>query len=321
MRFVVGGEALIDMVPLREAVPEPTGFTHFRTTWEAQSAGSGMNTAVALGRLGADVQYLGRMSTDVFGRQLAAHIRDSGVGLDLVTTTDEATSLAIVSLDERGKASYVFHFPGTANFGWRSEELPELDPDDWLHLASLTPIIEPGASALLRWVRRFDGHVSYDMNVRPSVIADPRLYWEVVRPWLQACSNGLVKASDDDVNFLARGSGHTGSALDIAAAWVRELGLRQVVVTLGPDGAGAVGSDGSVVTVPGHQVEVVDTVGAGDTFAAGLLEALARGVDLTAAMRQGVAASAIVVTRAGAQPPTREELVTSSQSCPADLGR
>lgn len=312
MRFVVCGEALIDLLQLPPAADRgSTEPPHFRSLWEAQSAGGPMNTAVALAQLDADVQFLGRFSTDVYAEQLHRHLDDCRVGLDLATSVPgQPTSLAVVSLDGEGKASYVFHFENTANFGWATADLPSLPSDTWLHIASLATVVEPGASVLLAWVAGLSCQLSYDINVRPSVIPDPDRYWRSVVPWLSVCAakQALVKASDDDIAFLGTGSGHTGSPVEIARAWVRELGLHRVVVTLGPDGAAVVEADGSVHAVKGHQVELVDTVGAGDTFMAGLLDGLGRGADIADAMRQGALASAFVVTRSGAQPPTRAEL-------------
>lgn len=317
MRFVVCGEALIDLFPRPTAGDDAAG-RHFRSLWEAQSAGGPMNTAIALGRLDDQVSFLGRLSNDVYGAQLRAHLADNRVALDLAVDSDQATSLAVVSLDDAGKASYVFHFADTANFGWRPHELPALGESDWLHIASLATVIDPGASVLLDWARGCPGPVSYDINVRPTVISDPAAYWQLVLPWLEVCARpgGVVKASDDDIAFLAGGSGHRGDPVAVARAWVRELGLDRVVVTLGPHGAACVQRDGSVIRVPGCAVDVADTVGAGDTFSAGLIDALAAGADIEQALRRGVAASAVVVTRSGAQPPTRAELDAQTAAVP-----
>ena len=120
-RFVVCGETLIDLVQSTTEAP-----TSFRSTWEALSAGGPMNSAVALGKLGAEAQFLGRLSDDAFGGQLREHIVEADVGLELSTESSQATSIAVVSLDEDGVASYTFHFHDTANFGWRPEDLPAL---------------------------------------------------------------------------------------------------------------------------------------------------------------------------------------------------
>lgn len=311
-RFVVCGETLIDLV----RGTEPTD-DHFRTTWQALSAGGPMNTAVALGRLGADSHFLGRMSTDVFGRQLHDHLVTAGVELDLVVTTDQATSLAVVELDEAGVASYTFHFADTANFGWRTDELPEPAPDDWLHIASLSCVVQPGAAALRTWAARSRAPFSYDINVRPTVITDPAAYWAEIEPWLELVGQGggIVKASDADIAALP--PGHDRDPVDVAAEWRERYGLRAMIVTLGPDGAVGLDADGRT-SVPGRSVEVVDTVGAGDTFMAGLLDGLIRREDkLAEALRRGVAAAAIVCERQGAQPPTADE-VDALLAQPAD---
>ncbi|WP_114561075.1 PfkB family carbohydrate kinase [Desertihabitans aurantiacus] len=314
MRFVVCGEALIDLA----SVPEPSD-SSFRSTWQALSAGGPMNSAVALARLEQDVQFLGRMSTDRFGTQLRAHLEADGVGLDDAVTVDAPTAVAVVSLDAHGKASYAFHTERTATFGWRPGELPALGADDWLHFGSMLLVVEPGATTFLEWVRDCPARTSVDLNVRSAVVADPDEYWRRVEPYLAVVGRrgGVAKASDDDVLFLARaadaGADPSADPVALVTRWVQRFGLGLFVLTLGPDGALAVLADGTVVRVPGHRVEVEDTVGAGDTFMAGFLAAWA-GADgdpeetVRAALRQGAAASAIVCGRQGAQPPTLTEV-------------
>lgn len=303
MRFVVCGEALIDLVAVDST-------DTFRSTWAALSAGGPMNTAVGLARLGEDVEFAGRLSTDRFGQQLQAHLRTNRVGLDLATLTTDPTSLAVVSLDESQKASYAFHFDRTANFGWRTEELPELASDAWLHIASLSTVVPPGSEPLLTWADAHAGPISFDINVRPSVILDPVEYWARVERWLALCGRhrGVVKASDDDIDFLAAASGAEGQAIEVMAQWAERFGFGLAVVTLGAEGAWAIPAGGEPLSVPGRVVPVVDTVGAGDTFMAGFLAGYAASGDLTHAMTEGVAAAAYVCTRQGPQPPTRIEL-------------
>ncbi len=327
-RFVVCGETLIDLVR-DDAVPGDT----FSTSWSALSAGGPMNTAVALAKLGADSHFLGRISTDAFGRQLSGHMTEAGVELDLGISSPQSTSLAVVSLDERGKASYAFHFDRTANFDWHLDELPALGETDWLHLGSLALVVPPGAGVLLDWVRTVRAPISIDINVRSSVIADPDEYWRRVRPWLAALgSSGIVKASDEDVEFLAgagdveRPSGDraspgggvepgadgatvSGRWRPLAERWMDDYGLRAVVITRGSDGASALQPDGTWVEATGFPAAVVDTVGAGDTFMAGFLDGLVRGgLDLHDCLRRGAAAASIVCARQGAQPPTADEV-------------
>lgn len=301
MRFVVCGEALIDLMPEQAISPE-------ESRWIARSGGGPMNSAVALAKLGEDTHYLGRLSTDAFGRQLTSHLEAAGVALDLAVTTDDATSLAVVSLDDEGKANYHFHFDDTSNFNWRRGEFPELESDDWLHFGSLAAIIGPGARNVLDFVSRTEAVSSYDINVRPSTLPDRVAYFGLVADLMRAVgrNGGIVKASDEDIAWLVDDD---ENPLSYAQAWVEEYGLSMFIVTLGPDGVAAVRPGGVVVQVPGHKVEVVDTVGAGDTFMAGFLSAyVSDPSDVEAALSRGAAAAAIVVTRRGAKPPTRAEL-------------
>jgi fructokinase len=310
-RFVVCGETLIDLVQA-----EAGGADSFSSTWLALSAGGPMNSAVALGKLGADAHFLGRLSRDAFGRQLRQHILEANVKLDLATESSQATSIAVVSLDEQGVASYTFHFHDTANFGWQIDDLPELNGDDWLHVASLSCIVSPGAEVLLDWMRDLRAGVSYDINVRPTVITDPDTYWGKVQPWLRLVGRrqGIVKASDEDIKFLAKASA-SGSAqsgtdpLDLAGLWVEQYGLGLAVITLGPGGGVAVEPGGNITRVPGFPTKVVDTVGAGDTFMAGFLDGWVKlQLGLESSLERGAAAASIVCSRRGAQPPTSAEV-------------
>jgi fructokinase len=165
-----------------------------------------MNSAVALGKLGRDTHFLGRISRDAFGRQLRQHILEANVKLDLATESSQATSIAVVSLNEQGVASYTFHFNDTANFGWQIDDLPELDSDDWLHIASLSCVVSPGRKCCSIGCESVQARVSYDINVRPTVITDPDAYWSKVQPWFHVVGrrHGIVKASDEDIEFLAK---------------------------------------------------------------------------------------------------------------------
>jgi fructokinase len=305
-RFVVCGEALIDLVQSDTASRDS-----FSSTWLALSAGGPMNSAVALGKLGADAHFLGRLSRDAFGRQLRQHILEANVTLDLATEASQATSIAVVSLDEEGVASYTFHFNETANFGWQVDDLPELSSDDWLHIASLSCIVSPGAEVLLDWMRDVKSGVSYDINVRPSVITDPDVYWSKVQPWLRVVGRrqGIVKASDEDIKFLAKAASGGSDPVELAGRWVEEYGLGLAVITLGPGGGAAVEPGGNITRVPGFPTKVVDTVGAGDTFMAGFLDGYVKlQLGLAASLERGAAAASIVCSRQGPQPPTAAEV-------------
>lgn len=267
-----------------------------------------MNTAVALTRLGSETQFLGRMGNDSFATQLKNHLRENQVGLDLLVEAEAPTSLAAVSLDSEGKAVYTFHFDGTSNFGWRSDEFPELQEDDWLHFGSIAAVCEPGASAIWEFARTTKASLSYDINVRPSVQPDVDRYLRDVKEIIKivGASGGIVKASDEDLELLLdKGADH----LAIARGWLAEYGLAMLLITLGADGAVALLADGGEVRVPGYHIELADTVGAGDTFMAGFLHQHAQTPeDVRGALLSGVAAAALVCERHGAHPPTRDEL-------------
>src|SRR5918999_336129 len=233
-RFVVCGETLIDLVPSDSDVADAQ-----RSTWLALSAGGPMNSAVALGRLGADTHFLGRLSKDAFGRQIRRHILGANVQLDLATESSQPTSIAVVSLDEAG----------TASFGWQVDDLPTLEDSDWLHIASLSCVVSPGAEVLLDWMKGVTCGVSYDINVRPTVISDPAVYWTKVEPWFRVVGqrDGIVKASDADIEFLAQAPASGATArpdgsydpVAVAAEWVGTYGLGLAVITLGAGGGGA----------------------------------------------------------------------------------
>ncbi|MDO5065830.1 MAG: carbohydrate kinase [Propionibacteriaceae bacterium] len=301
MRFVVCGEALIDLMPVKTISPA-------ESRWAALCGGGPMNTAIGLARLGEDSHFLGRLSNDAFGAQLEAYIQGNGVATDLAVRSQDPTSVAVVSLDHEGKASYTFHFPGTSNFGWQPHEFPHLTEEDWLHFGSVGAVVGPGDAALLEFIRSTPASLSFDINVRPSVIPDRGEYFMKVEALLQAVGTaaGIVKASDEDICWLVDDE----DPLPYAHAWCTEYGLSMFIVTLGADGAVAVKPDGREYRVPGHVIELVDTVGAGDTFMAGFLARFAqRPDDVEEALRWGAAAAALVCTRQGANPPTRDELL------------
>jgi fructokinase len=322
MRCVSCGEALIDLA-------RQPGGTSAASPWLGLSAGGPFNTAVGLARLGVETAMLTRLGSDGLADQLADHLTANGVDLSWCPRADQPTPLAVVSLDRLGQASYAFHFASTAAFGWRPEELPAPDPRAWLHLASIAWVVQPGAAALRAWLEAGAegwGGVSYDLNVRPGVLGDPGRYWATVEPLLAAVgrAGGVIKASDEDLAFLAPAAGTTGDAAAVAGQWMTRFRPAAVVVTLGAAGALAVDRSGEVVRTPGRPVTVVDTVGAGDSFMAGFLERRLRQLDasgsqatgadgfgpeaLAAALARGEAAAALACQRPGADPPTAADL-------------
>ena len=206
--------------------------------------------------------------------------------------------------------------------------------DDWLHIASLSCVVSPGAEVLLDWMRTVRAGVSYDVNVRPNVISDPVLYWSKVEPWLQVvgCHGGIVRASDEEISFPPNGRS-ANDPLAVATDWVRIYGLSLAVITLASYGAVEIEANGKQTRVPGAPTEVVDTVGAGDTFMASLLDSrINRALPPGGVVEPGGAAASIVCSRRGQTHRRPPRWMTwwpepgsadpgAWRSCEADLGR
>lgn len=304
MSVVVAGEALVDLAPHDGLLAPLPG-------------GSPYNVAIGLARLGTSTRYLGRLSRDGFGDLLITRLRDEDVGLDLIADTDEPTTLAVVHLDAEGRASYGFYLAATSAAGLTIDDLPALPDDASLHvsLGAIALTTEPAGAALQALLARERGRrvVSLDPNIRPSAIGDLVAYRDVVEQTLPGCD--LVKASDEDLQVLYP----TDYPTDVARRWAT-LGPTLVVMTRGGEGALALAPAGEVA-VDGEPVDVVDTVGAGDAFTAGLLawldghDRLARPAlgeldsdETRQALDHATRLSALTCTRAGADPPRASEL-------------
>jgi fructokinase len=310
MTVVVAGEALVDLAP-RDGLLLPL------------PGGSPYNVAVGLGRLGSETHYLGGLSRDAFGALMSTRLAADGVVLDLAPVVDEPTTLAVVHLDDQGRASYGFYLDGTSAAGLQESMLAELPRDAALHvsLGAIGLGHVPTGRTLLRLLE--DAHrerlTSLDPNIRPSVFAQVGGVeaYATLLDGLVARHLDLVKVSDEDLALLHP---ETADPLAVARVWARS-GPSLVVVTRGPDGAVAVRDGHPDVEVAGRTVEVVDTVGAGDAFTSGLLAWLDQhgrltraGLDqltddeLVAALGQAAEVAAITCTRAGSDPPRAHEV-------------
>jgi fructokinase len=290
----VCGEVLIDILPTGPVV-----------------GGGPANTAKALARLGHDVHFIDGISSDAYGQSARAELLRDGVNLVLALASDKPTSTATVTLDAAGAASYEFLIDGTATFDFSASWLP--DPYRYqpqvLHIGTLVTVIEPGASALYDWAMQVAEYapIVFDPNIRPSVQPDRDLYEAAVEKW--AALSAVIKVSDDDLAWLFPGQ----SIDDVANRWISD-GVFLVVVTRGANGLVGFTADGRV-EVPGVKVDVVDTVGAGDTVGAIVVEAMVthglielRGELLRSVLARAAAAAAITCSRQGAQPPYKHEL-------------
>ena len=279
------------------------------------------NTALALGALGVPAGLLTGLSTDGFGDMLRAALAKAGVDDRFSVTTDRKTTLAFVTL-KNGQASYSFHDEGTALRLLQEADVPPLDDSvRALFFGGISLVDEPCGSAFeALQAREGAGRVvMLDPNIRPAFVTDEPVYRARIDRMIRRAD--IVKLSDEDLAWLDPGD----SPLVDKMRALLDLGPQIILTTRGADGALAVTRSGLEIEVTARRVDVVDTVGAGDTFNAGFLARLHdTGVldktrlptldakTLRAALEYGVATAAIVVTRAGAQPPTRDDVVINA---------
>lgn len=299
--IVVAGEALIDLVPQGAGALAPL---------QPALGGGPYNTAVALGRLGSPTSFCSRTSHDAFGEALLDGLRRAGVDVSLVERGTEPTTLAAATVDAQGSASYSFYVDGTAD---RLFTAPAALPATTraVSFGTLSLVLEPGASAyeeLMRGAAAVGLFTALDPNIRAGLITDPDAYRARFKSWLPSVT--LLKLSEEDALWLG------GTPREWLAS-----GPSAVVITHGGDGLSAFTPDGTVYAVPGEEVAVVDTIGAGDTVNAALLHGLAAqdalsaealaglGADgWTRLLRFAARAAAITCSRAGAEPPYASEL-------------
>jgi fructokinase len=299
--ILVGGEALFDLVPNGDRLA-------------AHPGGGAFNTARTIGRLERPVAYLGRLSSDRFGRRLEGLLAEDGVRLESVVRTDDPTTLALVEVDRDGVARYRFYERGTAASGLTVEDALAALPSavGILHVGTLGLVLEPVASALEAVVERVaDGAlVAVDPNVRPWVVADPAAYR--ARLGRVLARSHVVKVSEEDLAWLEPDR----PPVD-AVRTLLEQGPAVGLVTRGPSGAVVV-TRTAEVAVPAPRATVVDTIGAGDAFGGGFLawwsdRGLGRDelgqLDLVVeAARFACLVAARTCSKPGATPPYRSEL-------------
>jgi fructokinase len=299
---VVTGEALIDLVLARDG------------SLDGHPGGGPYNVARTIGRLEQPVVYLGRLSTDAFGRRLRQGLEAEGVSLDGVVPTDAPTTLALAELDERGAAQYHFYEAGTSAPGLSAEAAAAALPERvrTFYLGTLGLVFEPMASTLEALVARMpaDTLVALDPNCRPTTIDDPAGYRGRLARLL--ARTDVVKASEDDLVWI-----HPGTDPVTAARALLAQEHAVALVTLGAEGALVVTAE-QVVEVRAPKVEVVDTIGAGDAFMGAFLahwrargfgrDELHRLDELERAATLACRVAAITCTRAGADPPRLAEV-------------
>ena len=294
----VAGEVLIDLIPEGSERKPIVG-------------GGPANTAKALSKIGIDTQFIDGISTDDYGQMARSELVTSGVKLDYVRYSNKPTCLAIVSLSNSGSASYEFVIENTATFDFNLDWLPNSQTEcpSLLHIGTLATAIEPGASVLLEWAQSVAkvAPIVFDPNIRPAVISDREQYVKQAERWVSISS--AVKVSDEDIKWL-----YPSLEIDqVVNNWLTK-GPSLIVVTYGDKGLVGYRID-EKVSVDAIKVAVADTVGAGDTVGAILVEAIVQdgldtlcGVRLEMMLKRAAKAAAITVSRSGANPPTLKEI-------------
>jgi len=290
----VAGEVLIDILPTGDVV-----------------GGGPANTARALARLGHEVDFIDGISSDRYGLMARKVLARDGVGLAHSLNSEKPTCTATVTLDSHGIASYEFLIDKTATFDFIASWLPDpsISKPSVLHIGTLATIIEPGASELFDWALRVGefAPIVFDPNIRPSVMDDRKIYSSSVEKWVSISS--IVKVSDDDIKWL-----YPDETMDeVARRWIAQ-GVSCVVLTRGAHGLIGFTEHG-LEEVDGAKVTVIDTVGAGDTVGAVIVEGIIehsvvglQGHVLNSVLHKAAIAAGITCSRAGAQPPYKHEL-------------
>ena len=303
--ILCAGEALIDMLPRETAAGENAFAPH--------AGGAVFNTAIALGRLGAPVQFFSGISSDLFGDVLKAELAASKVDSSPAAISDRPTTLAFVTLTD-GHASYAFYDENTAGRMITPEDLPEVTADA-VFVGGISLAVEPCADAYEALAAKAakTAVVMMDPNVRPGFIKDADHYRARITRMMGHAD--IVKMSDEDLAWF-----YPNQDTATAARVVVANGVKLLCITEGSKGVTGY-TAAHEVFVAANKAEVVDTVGAGDTFNAGLLASLHAAGALTkdrvadldedtvrAALAMGAKVAAITVSRAGANPPWAHEL-------------
>lgn len=307
------GEALIDMIPAT-TMDGSLGFV-------PHSGGAIFNTAIALGRLGAKVGMLTGLSNDLFGEQLICGLQESQVDTSNVIMSERPTTMAFVQLFG-GQATYSFFDENSAGRMLKPGELPALPSNvNCLFFGGISLACEPCGDTYAHLARQAGNRVvMLDPNIRKDFISDIHRYRARLDEMISLAD--IVKVSDEDLHWIYPGTAAQAQKMQM----LRDAGPKIVVMTIGKAGATAIARNGIHVSVPAQDVQVADTVGAGDTFNAGFLarisqlELLDKAIlhaisaeELRDAIDYGNRAAAVTVSRRGANPPRHEEISGSTE--------
>jgi len=317
------GEAVIDM--FRKNTPE------FGEVFYPLPGGSSYNTSIAIGRLGVNVAFLGRISRNFFGDLQIKRLRENNVNDHFIIHSRKNPILSIIKTEKGKEPQYAFYDEGTADRNLSAAELPPLPPDvSCIVFGSISMAMEPIATTIEEFILKESSNtptekelvIAFDPNIRSFLIKDKCHYMKRFEKWVSACT--IVKSSFEDFEFL-----FPDLKTEDALYNVLEMGTRLAIVTLGPKGAIALlkRNDGSITKVhaPGILIPVIaDTVGAGDTFHGAFLAWLSKTgkmsqsaianlseADLLEALVFANTAASLVCKQHGAEPPTMQEITNS----------
>ncbi|MBF9017336.1 MULTISPECIES: carbohydrate kinase [unclassified Oceanispirochaeta] len=301
------GEGLIDFISQNEL------------SFSGYPGGSPYNSSIAIARLNVPVQYVGRISKDIFGDKLLSYLNENNVGTDLTIRTDDPTTLSFVQKQSDGSASYAFFANDTADKLWQAAELDKLPlPEELkiIHFGSISLSQEPSGSVLTEFlIKRCSEYLlSFDPNIRPALVSDRQLYMERFESICSICS--IVKLSDEDLEWL-----YPGKEREEAVSSILGLGTALVALTEGKEG-GRLFTENVTVHSPLFDLPVADTIGAGDTFHGALLAYLyKKGIfsksqilemseeELISLGDYANKAAGINCSRNGANPPSESEMI------------
>lgn len=298
MRIAVIGEGVIDRFLLPNSESDVIG-------------GSGLNTAIAAKLAGLDTYWLSLHSEDRFGQDILDYASKAGVLPESPMRSTFATPLVEIRLRADGSPSYEFHMKNAADWQWTDSDLKKLSEYDIFHLTSLSAVLRPGSEAIFKYLqtRPASQIISYDPNARPSAISSEEQNFVKQRIEEIVQIVNIVKVSDEDLRWLS-----SDDIYETALRW-STLGPVFVIMTSGENGATLFANGEKISDIPGVSIDVLDTVGAGDTLMGWILRCISMSGGLPTSeqlidgLQIAVKAAAITCSRQGCRPPTESEVL------------
>jgi fructokinase len=303
------GESLIDMISIANAGNE--------SVFAGLTGGAIFNTSIALGRLDVPVGLISGVSTDLFGKKITKDLTDSNVNIKLLIRNEKPTTLAFVDVKD-GQANYTFYDENSAGNSIHYSDFPNIPKiATTLCFGGISLCTEPAASAYEKlFIQEIKNKVLFlDPNIRSTFISDEISYRKRLNKMIS--SSDILKVSDEDLDWIVT----SGSSINEKIEKLHNLGAKLIIVTKGAEGVAAYVKNKKVINLPAQKVNVIDTVGAGDTFNAGFLAKLSKlkllsksniknlsSKQISMALEYGIKAASITVSRKGANPPLLSEI-------------